>query len=212
MADKKFYTVLLPKITYWAYNAWCATLNFSFINAEPLFHIWDSGKSFILALWHDELFPAIFAPKRIGNFSLITMASQSSDGEFISVVLKRLGYEVARGSSSRGGQKALLHIAHVMQKKKICPAITVDGPRGPRHQVKDGAIFLAQRTNVPIIPMRCYVSWKKVFSKSWDKFQLPLPFSKVKVIFGEPIYVPRDPLRGKQLESFRLHLQNALLC
>lgn len=210
MADKSFYTVILPKITYWAYNIWCATFNFSFVNAEPLFHIWDSGKSFILALWHDELFPAIFAPKRIGKFSLITMASQSSDGEFISSVLKRLGYEVARGSSSRGGLKALLHIAHAMQKKKICPAITVDGPRGPRHQVKEGIIFLAQRAGVPIIPMRCHASRKKIFLKSWDKFQLPLPFSKVEVVFGDPVCIPPGALGSEQLENFRLHIQNTL--
>lgn len=197
-------------LTYHCYKAWCSTLKFSFANQEELFTIWNGGSPFILALWHDELFPSIFVPQYLDDFKLMTVASQSKDGEFITAVLQRLGYVVARGSSSRGGLRALLHMAHEMQKEKICPAITVDGPKGPRHKVKDGIFFLAHKAQAPIIPMRCRLSRAKVFHKAWDHFQLPLPFSKVHVRFGQPICVVTEKMDEPFLVQARAELESAL--
>ncbi|GKT32820.1 lysophospholipid acyltransferase family protein, partial [Aduncisulcus paluster] len=82
------------------------------------------------------------------------MASDSKDGQIITEVLERIGYEVARGSSTRDGLKAMLGVARVMRKKGKIGAITMDGPKGPRHEVKSGILAIAQKTGASIIPMR----------------------------------------------------------
>ncbi len=201
---------LLSWLTYLVYKAWCSTLRFSFENQEELFTIWNGGSPFILALWHDELFPSIYVPQYLDEFKLMTVASQSKDGELITSILHRLGYIVARGSSSRGGLHALLGMARTMRKEKICPAITVDGPKGPRHKVKDGIFFLAHKAQAPIIPMRCRLSRAKIFHKSWDRFQLPLPFSKVHVRFGAPIFAVTEKIDENFLMQARSELEDAL--
>ena len=116
-------------------------------------------------------------------------------GKRVRSVLERMGLETARGSSSRGGVKALLAAARRMRESGICGCVTVDGPRGPRHEVKEGAIFLAARADAPIVPIRLFMERRKVF-KSWDRFQLPLPFSRVSMVCADAYRVEcdiRDP-------------------
>ena len=177
---------------YWLYRLWCRSLRYTEINRAAIENTTDQGRPVVLSLWHDELFPLIYLKRRL---NIIALVSQSDDGDLLSGVLERMGLETARGSSSRGGVKALLAAARRMRESGICGCVTVDGPRGPRHEVKEGAIFLAARADAPIVPIRLFMERRKVF-KSWDRFQLPLPFSRVSMVCADAYRVEcdiRDP-------------------
>ena len=166
---------------YWLYRLWCRSLRYTEINRAAIENTTDQGRPVVLSLWHDELFPLIYLKRRL---NIIALVSQSDDGDLLAGVLERMGLETARGSSSRGGVKALLAAARRMRESGICGCVTVDGPRGPRHEVKEGAIFLAARADAPIVPIRLFMERRKVF-KSWDRFQLPLPFSRVSMVCAD---------------------------
>lgn len=177
---------------YWLYRLWCRSLCYTEINRAAIENTTDQGRPVVLSLWHDELFPLIYLKRRL---NIIALVSQSDDGDLLAGVLERMGLETARGSSSRGGVKALLAAARRMRESGICGCVTVDGPRGPRHEVKEGAIFLAARADAPIVPIRLFMERRKVF-KSWDRFQLPLPFSRVSMVCADAYRVEcdiRDP-------------------
>ncbi|OMQ03010.1 hypothetical protein BW722_04705 [Lawsonia intracellularis] len=169
---------------YGLYCLWCGTLQYNAINRQSVDSRIDAGLPVILCLWHDELFPLIYFR---GKLKIITVVSKSKDGDILANVIQRIGLETARGSSSRGGSEALRNVIKRM-KDGFCACITVDGPKGPRHKVKKGVIFLAQQTNAPIVPIRIFMEKSKKIS-SWDRFQLPIPFSKIHVICGDAYYV-----------------------
>jgi lysophospholipid acyltransferase (LPLAT)-like uncharacterized protein len=118
---------------------------------------------------------------------ITALVSRSQDGAFVSQVLQRFGVHVTRGSSSRGGAQALLEIVRKV-RSGYHAALTPDGPRGPRYVVQPGIVAVAKKTGAAILPVTYSARWKKVF-RSWDAFLMPLPFSRVVVIYGEPIYV-----------------------
>lgn len=146
----------------------------------------------MLALWHGELFPATAYGHTLTG-RLVTFVSQSKDGEVIARVIERLGHTTVRGSSSRGGVKALLQAKRIMDREKRTAVFTIDGPRGPRHKAKDGAIFLAQRAGAKILPLRSFPQKATVFN-SWDKFVLPWPFSRCHIYLGDPMEVTNEKL------------------
>lgn len=145
-------------------------------------------KPVILCIWHSELLALAAYGWRIPD-ALVTVISQSKDGEIIARMVERLGYAVARGSSTRGGLKALLRLARIMRAENRMAVLTVDGPKGPRHEPKPGAVFLARQTGAAIIPVRAYPSRKWVFTKSWDRFEVPKPFARIQVRAGQPWHV-----------------------
>ena len=147
--------------------------------------VWSGGTPVILALWHGRTLYLLHLYQR-QRFTILV--SRSRDGEFVSRILQRFGGHVTRGSSSRGGAAALLEIARQV-RSGYHAAVTPDGPRGPRYKVQPGIIALAQQTGAAILPVTYSARWKKVL-RSWDGFVVPLPFSRVVVIYGEPIYVP----------------------
>jgi lysophospholipid acyltransferase (LPLAT)-like uncharacterized protein len=112
-----------------------------------------------------------------------------------------------RGSSSRRGPQALLELT-TWAEHGCDVAITPDGPRGPRYVVQPGAISLAELTGLPIIPV-CYRSSWKMQAGSWDRFQIPLPFARVEVVFGEPMHIPRDAGEAER-ERFRAELEERM--
>jgi lysophospholipid acyltransferase (LPLAT)-like uncharacterized protein len=116
---------------------------------------------------------------------MAVLASQSKDGELIAKVLKRLGYEVVRGSSSRGGVRGLVGIRRFI-KNGYDTAFTVDGPKGPPYLVKPGVILAAKQNDCIIIPAFMNCRRVKRFN-SWDKTILPPPFSRIKVTFAPPM-------------------------
>ena len=197
---------LVAPLIHALYRLWCSTLRIRESNRAPLDSLAADGKPMVLCLWHDELFSLMHVRR---DLRIVTLVSQSRDGEFLARLLQALGLLTARGSSSRGGASALLQAARLMREEKYNGCLTVDGPRGPRHQAKDGAVFLAFHASAPIVPIRLFMEKAKVF-RSWDRFQLPLPFSRVHIIFGEPYYVSPTELSPEALERERLDLQKRL--
>lgn len=135
------------------------------------------------------------------------MVSASKDGGLLASVLERNGVEPVRGSTSRRGRQALLELT-TWAERGYDLAITPDGPRGPLYVVQDGVTSLAQLTGLPVIPVSYQTSWK-IHLKSWDRFQIPLPFARCVVRFGEPLLVPREATDA-QREELRRELERRL--
>ena len=162
------------------------------------------GRRPVMAFWHDRVFLATYYFRGRG---IVVMTSRSFDGEYIARFIRRFGYGAARGSSTRGGVGALVEMARLVRAG--CPAgFTVDGPRGPRHVAKTGAVLLAKRTGQPVLPFAVNAErfWEV---PSWDRFQVPAPFTRALVRIGAPIYVPADA-DDRALEEKREELQRAL--
>ena len=145
-------------------------------------------------VWHNRLLGAITTHANKGIGAVI---SQSQDGELISRAVERMGYHALRGSSSRGGVEALRGVfRHARAGYDV--VFTPDGPKGPRYEVQPGAAYAAQRLGLPVLPLGVAASPKKVFA-SWDRFQLPLPFSRVEIVYGKPlIFSKKDPVETIQ--------------
>jgi lysophospholipid acyltransferase (LPLAT)-like uncharacterized protein len=157
---------------------------------------------FVLAFWHGRMLYALHLAHMYRQVRATVMVSRSQDGEFISQVSKRFGVHPTRGSTSRGGSRAMLQMVRRVQEGYVA-CMTPDGPRGPRYRVQPGVITVAQKTGAPILPLAYDAEWKKVF-QSWDRFVMPLPFSRIVVVYGELISVPAhatpDMLQAKQQE------------
>ena len=149
----------------------------------------------MFCLWHNRLAISMrawqcFGRRMIPCAGLVGLISASHDGGMLARVFKYFGVEAVRGSSSRRGAQALLELTSWMDKN-YSVAITPDGPRGPRYEIHDGIISLAQLSARPILPVSTYVNWK-VCLRSWDRFQVPLPFARCELRVGEPLTVARD--------------------
>jgi hypothetical protein len=193
----------------WLYRLWTATIRVHAENMEPLQDIWEREGSIVLACWHNELF--IFPKLRARTRSRwVGIVSLSKDGTIATRMLNHLGVDICQGSSSRGGVRALMGACRMVRKQGRQGFITVDGPRGPRHEVKDGVFYLAQKARSPIVPARVVPSRAKVFDRSWDKFILPLPFSSCRIIFGEPYHVSEAKLTDEVLAEERRKLKEKL--
>ena len=164
----------------------------------------------IFAFWHSDMFMTAFLgikeKKKKKNIAIIT--SRSRDGELMTRVLNKLGYLTVRGSSARGGLQALLNLMNVMKNNNNA-AIAVDGPRGPYHKAKPGVILLAKKMGAVILPYTSQYNRKIVFKKSWDKSEIPLPFSTINAIFSEPIKIPPDATK-EEIEILNLKLEETL--
>lgn len=188
------------------YRLWCRSIRYTEINRAAIENTTRLGKPVVLSLWHDELFPLIYLKR---DLNIITVVSRSRDGDYLSGVLRGMGLETARGSSSRGGFGALLEATRRMREANLCVCITVDGPRGPRHRVKPGAVFLARRLGAPIVPIRLFMDKAQTFP-SWDRFQLPLPFSGVTMVCGEAYHPEADRGDAESLGRECLELEKRL--
>lgn len=160
----------------------------------------------IYALWHGRLFYWPYYYRRQGRIHCLV--SPSMDGELIANILRLFGLNVIRGSSFKGGAGAFRGLIKIV-KGGNSAAIIADGSRGPALKVQEGVVHLAMLTGAPILPIS-YGAERAVFLKSWDRFMIPWPFSRVAVIFGDPLYVQRDLTEG-QLEEKRLELEQRLI-
>ncbi len=175
------------------YRTWCATLRFDERNRARVDQLDSGGERLVFCLWHDELFPLMAMQRQL---DVITLVSPSRDGEWLAVVLQKLGLRTARGSSGRGGAGALLNMAQLMRKEHVHACITVDGPKGPRHQAKEGALALARNAGAWVVPVRIFMHPALKFH-SWDRFQVPLPFARVIIAYGQPWQYPEDQARAR---------------
>jgi len=175
--------------------------------AEGLHHydaIVASGRQPVMAFWHGRILPATFYFRRRG---IVVITSENFDGEWIARIIERFGFGTARGSSSRGGLKAMLQLVRDMEQGR--PAgFTLDGPRGPARIAQPGAIWLARATGNPVLPFHLESSshWT---TNSWDRTQIPKPFSTVALVVGEPFDVQADA-GDDQLEAARGELERRL--
>lgn len=172
-------------------------------NEEPaIFAIWHNRLAYSLIIYHK------YVKQRRPNNKLASLVSASKDGGFLARILELFDTLPVRGSSSRRGAQALLEMTSAAKDGHDL-AITPDGPRGPCYQVQDGIVGLAQVTGMPVVPVSYRLSFK-ITLKSWDRFQVPLPFGKCEVRFGEPIRIPREAT-DEQRAEFKAELQRRLM-
>ena len=164
----------------------------------------QNGRQPIYTFWHDRILLSTYFWRRRG---IVVMTSQSFDGEYIARFIQRFGYGAARGSSSRGGIGALVEMVKLMRAGRPT-AFTIDGPRGPRHEAKMGALLLAKKTGAPLLPFAINAA-RYYAAPSWDRFQVPLPFTRARVLIAPPLYVPADADEDT-LNAKRDELQRAL--
>jgi lysophospholipid acyltransferase (LPLAT)-like uncharacterized protein len=158
----------------------------------------------IFAVWHGRMLPYAFTHR---NRRVHVLASEHRDGEMLGQTIRRLGFGHVRGSSTRGGTRAILALTETV-RAGLDVGLTVDGPRGPRGVVKPGVVEVARQTGAAIVPITSASDRHRVF-KSWDAFELPLPFARVVVRYGEPILV--DPgLDREGVEARRLDVEREL--
>jgi lysophospholipid acyltransferase (LPLAT)-like uncharacterized protein len=144
------------------------------------------GRPVVFVFWHGQLLPLVHYHR---DEDVVVLVSEHGDGEYITRVIERHGFRTVRGSSTRGGirgLKALIRAANAGHDL----ALTPDGPKGPMGEFKPGALMAAQVTGAPVIPVAVGASsaW---YVKSWDRFMVPRPLSRVVIEYGEPVHVPR---------------------
>jgi len=210
-------------VSDWRASAWkraqvafIAGLGYPLINAlghtlrwrvEGLQHydaIVASGRQPVMAFWHGRILPATFYFRRRG---IVVITSENFDGEWIARIIERFGYGTARGSTTRGGPRAMAQLVRAMKAGK--PAgFTLDGPRGPARVAQPGAVWLAGATGNPILPFHLEAAnaWTL---RSWDRTQIPKPMTTVSLVVGEPIEVTSDAT-DEEREVTRHVLEEAL--
>lgn len=170
-----YYIIMLIKLT----------LKIEIIGKENM----KENKPYVLALWHNKVVATVlalgFVKKRAG------LASPSADGELISVPLEKLGYKMIRGSSGKDSVKGLVQLIKAV-KEGYSIGTPLDGPKGPRFEAKQGMMYVAQKSGSPMVFMGAAYSKKWVLSKTWDKCQIPKPFSKVVCVISEPFYIEKS--------------------
>ena len=166
--------------------------------------LWRANTPAIYVLWHARL---LLLPHLYGGRRARVLASRSRDGELVARFVTRFGFEVVRGSSSRGGASALWALAQSLREGRDVVMVP-DGPRGPREMLKPGVVALARLSGAPIVPVALGASseWRL---GSWDEFRIPRPFSRCVARFGDPIHVARE-LDGAAEEAARKEIEAAL--
>ena len=161
------------------------------------------GQQPIFAFWHGRILPATLFWK---NRGIVVITSQNFDGEWIAGIIRRFGYGTARGSTSRGGARALVQLRRDLAAGKPA-AFTVDGPRGPARVAQAGAVFLAGATGQPILPFHIESSAAWTMN-SWDQTQVPKPYARIGVAIGASIVV--TDTSEATIEAKRVELESSL--
>ena len=175
---------LLVRVGPWLIRALAATWRVRVKHGEHVKRLRAAHTPFAYALWHGQLLPLLWHER---GFRTRILISEHKDGEIIARIAEGMGYATVRGSTSRGGSRALLALARELQQGNDI-AVTPDGPRGPARTFAAGALVSAQRSSTPILPIAASAdrAWRL---RSWDQFMIPKPFARVTVAFGEPTYV-----------------------
>jgi lysophospholipid acyltransferase (LPLAT)-like uncharacterized protein len=182
----------------------CSTLRWEVRGLEHLDSILSEGRLPVFTFWHTCILSATWFWRDRG---IVVMSSVSRDAEYTGRVIKRFGYGTARGSSTRGGGRALAEMAQCLDNG-LEVAFTIDGPRGPAYVAKPGAVTLARHSGQAILPFHIATN-KGVELSSWDRLKVPLPFTRALVLIAEPIYVPRQS-SSEGVTSKQAALQSAL--
>jgi len=177
------------------------------LNAQALAGLRDARRGFIFSLWHGHLLPLLWHHRGEGVLVLI---SEHRDGELVARAAKSLGYGLIRGSTTRGGGRALISLVRELEAGKEI-AITPDGPRGPARKFAPGALVAAQRSDSFILPVVIHAdrAWRL---RSWDRFMIPKPFARITVAYGNPEKVSAATPRAAvdEAEHFEQLMHDAL--
>jgi lysophospholipid acyltransferase (LPLAT)-like uncharacterized protein len=181
----------------------CRTLKWRIEGGSHFDDVVRSGRQPILALWHGRILAGLHYFRDRG---VVVITSQNFDGEWIAGILKRFGFGTARGSTSRGAARALVQLRRDLGAGRPV-AFTVDGPRGPARVAQPGAIWLAGATGNPVLPFHIEADrfWE---ASSWDRTQVPRPFTTVALVIGSPLAVPDTS--DETVEDKRLELERTL--
>lgn len=214
--------IIVPELAKWSgrlaarliwllVNALGTTLRWRWEDRSGLFES-GSDQRAIFALWHNRLALCLLLyrghiVRRFSGRRLAALVSASRDGGMLAHVLGLFHVVPVRGSSSRRGAAALRELA-TAARRGCDLAVTPDGPRGPAGVVNEGVIAAAQLSGLPLVPVSYALGWKLTL-RSWDRFQIPLPFSRVSVQVGEPLWVPRAA-DAAQRERLRAELERRL--
>jgi hypothetical protein len=174
---------LLADTAYLAVVALGKTLRLSETGREHVTAARATGRPVLFVMWHSRL---LYLGYLLAYERLVIMASSSRDGDLVARVAHDHGIAAVRGSTSRGGALAARALARAMRERGLAGAITPDGPRGPRCILQPGSLLVARLAGALIVPVALGFSRKKIFS-SWDAFQLPWPFARARLVFGEPV-------------------------
>jgi len=167
-----------------AVDALLATVRYELDEPPAYRALLESGQPILYVLWHGRLLPLTHANRGRG---LVTLISLSRDGEYIARIVEGWDYTVVRGSTSRGGAKALARLVRLARQGRSI-AVTPDGPRGPRERMKPGALLLARRAGLPVVPAAAAAT-RAWWFEGWDRFLVPQPFSRVRIAYGEPMSI-----------------------
>jgi len=172
---------LAPRLIFLVYRFLLTTIRWDFLGQVPP----PDTQPFILSFWHARMLmmPCLFTGHR--GYMMI---SDHRDGGFIADTMHLIGIDTVRGSSTRGGARVMLNMISRVRKEKCCLGITPDGPRGPREVIGPGTVKLALKTALPILPV-CYATKRYWRAKSWDRFYVPLPFTRGVFVVGDPVYI-----------------------
>ena len=198
---------VLTSVIFRILRLYAKTLRVQIEGEKKILEHLDRGGRVIFASWHQRLFGGFFVPQFF-QWTPCIMISQSRDGDFISKIVSRLAWIPVRGSSTRGGAKALKAMAQKVTENHIGVHI-VDGPTGPARVVKPGLPALARIANAVICP--AVVSYQRSWTaKSWDRFMIPKPFTRILIRFGAFITVPRNADRNL-LEALRRQVEQNMM-
>jgi lysophospholipid acyltransferase (LPLAT)-like uncharacterized protein len=201
---KRMQAAVISDVGFRFVSALGTTLRWRTEGLEHFDAIVKSGRQPIMAFWHGRILPATYYFRRRG---IVVITSENFDGEWIAGIIERFGYGTARGSTSRGGGRALLQLTRDLAAGK--PAgFTVDGPRGPAEVAQPGAVWLAKATGHPVLPFHLEAD-RHWTLKSWDRTQIPKPYATVAISMGEPFEVPADA-DAAGIESARQLLEGRL--
>jgi lysophospholipid acyltransferase (LPLAT)-like uncharacterized protein len=181
------------------------------LTVEDRGHVLDQPEHppVIIAFWHNRTaLMAYFYERYCKGRVALTFISRSRDGQFMTDVAEKFGIKAVRGSSSRHGTAAMLAAIRAANDQNIDLVITPDGPRGPRYHLRPGLIRLAQATNRPIVAVTYQLKWKKLL-KSWDRFHVPIPFSRCHLVTSERILIPRHASE-EEMAAIVVRVSNAL--
>ncbi|MEN8174452.1 MAG: lysophospholipid acyltransferase family protein [Pseudomonadota bacterium] len=185
---------LVPRLYKLLMTMIMGTCRVRFIGRDAVGRLEEQGRTWIFTAWHENTAVSVFTERRKG---LAMMASDSRDGEFIARGIEVVGNIAVRGSSSRGGAKAVKSMVRWL-KSGHSAAVTPDGPRGPRHQLQPGIFWISVMSGAPLVPYHVVASRQWVFRRTWDQHRIPKPFSRVFVAVGEPYFVDRERLRSDE--------------
>ncbi len=195
------------RFLYYFIRVYSRTFRMEIENESRWQQLIDEGTPVLLCAWHQQFFSAIRHFKNYSKYRPALMISQSRDGAIIAAVARLTGWETERGSSSRGGKSALRSMIRHLKSSRLAGHI-LDGPKGPMGVVKAGAVRLTHASRAAIVPFSVSASWALYFN-SWDRFMLPMPFSRVTLKFEDPVrFEPtKDP---EAFERQRVRLEAML--